>query len=197
MGLTIGIDIDNVVCNSTEQVLKYINERAGTNLELSDITNYFIEDFLPDEHRHLVSQAFHDKEMWRTVTLLPDVKECVERLQQLGNEIYFVTATTFANINKKSSFLRKHFPQINIDDRLINIRNKQLLRLDILIDDYLENLLYDRTYYSVAFDYPWNQTDKPLPMFTRAKNWNEVVQKVLMIESLIKENEYVNKNKVF
>lgn len=189
MGLTIGVDIDNTLCNSSECVLNYVNERTGTNLHIEDITEYYMENFLSYEHKPLISQAFHDKEMWRNVTLLPNAKECIENLQQLGHDIYFVTATTFANINKKSSFLRKHFPQIDIDNRLINIRNKQMLRLDIMIDDYLENLLYDRTYYSIVFDYPWNQTKESIPMFTRVKDWNEVVQKIIMIESLIKENE--------
>lgn len=189
MGLIIGVDVDNVLCDTSERVLKYVNERAGTNLHIEDITEYYMENFLPDEYKPLISQAFHDKEMWRNVTLLPNAKECIEKLRQLGHDIYFVTATTFANINKKSSFLRKHFPQIDIDNKLINIRNKQMLRLDVMIDDYLENLLYDRTYYSIVFDYPWNQTKESTPMFTRVKDWHEAVQKIIMIESLIKENE--------
>ena len=191
--MRIGIDIDNTICNTTECVLEYINQKIGTNLTISDITEYSIEKFVP-KHKEVVTLAFHDKEMWKNVTLLPDVKKYVDKLIDDGHEIYFITATTFANIDKKSSFIRRNFPNINVDDRLINIRHKQLLNLDILVDDYLENLIHDRTYYSVVMDCPWNRIDDAayipqVPCFTRAHNWQEVYDKINMIDELLKENE--------
>ena len=104
--MKIGIDIDNTICNSSHCVLNYVNERIGTKLQIRDITEYCMENFLPDEHKHLVSEAFHDKEMWKKVELFPTAKYYINRLINEGYDIYFVTATTFANVNKKSSFLK-------------------------------------------------------------------------------------------
>ena len=187
--MKIGIDIDNTICNTSECVLRYVNAKIGTNLCIDDITEYYMEKFVPDNHKHLISQAFHDKEMWKKVELFPDAAHYIDKLVGKGHEIYFVTATTFANIDKKSSFIRRHFPRINVDDRLINIKNKQLLNLDILVDDYLDNLIGAKQYYSVCYDYAWNQTDEPIPCFSRAKNWTEIYDKIQMVESLLKESE--------
>lgn len=187
--MKIGVDIDNTICNTSESVLRYVNERIGTNLHLEDITEYYMEKFVPDDYKHLIPQAFHDKEMWKKVELFPAAKYYIDKLVSEGHDIYFVTATTFANIDKKSSFIRRHFPRINVDDRLINIKNKQLLNLNILVDDYLENLLGERQYYSICYDYAWNQTNKPIPCFSRVKSWTEAYNKIQMVESLIKECE--------
>ena len=66
---------------------------------------------------------------------------------------------------------------------------KQLIRADIAIDDGLFNLIGDRTYYSICFDKPYNQTDKPIPMFTRTYDWEDALDKIEMIETLLKESE--------
>ena len=47
--MKIGIDIDNVLVNTTECVLEYLNERTGLNLKLKDIKTYSIEDYVPKE----------------------------------------------------------------------------------------------------------------------------------------------------
>ena len=187
--MKIGIDIDNTICNSSHCVLNYVNERIGTKLQIRDITEYCMENFLPDEHKHLIPEAFHDKEMWKKVELFPAAKYYINRLINEGHDIYFVTATTFANVNKKSSFLKRHFPRLDIDKCLINIREKQLLNLHVMIDDYLDNLIGDRLYYSILLDYPWNQTDETIPNLSRVKNWAEIYDKVHMVESLLKESE--------
>ncbi len=187
--MKIGIDIDNTICNTSECVLNYVNQKIGTNLCIKDIKEYYMERFIPEEHKHLILQAFHDKEMWKNVSLFPTAKYYIDKLTNEGYDIYFVTATTFANIDKKSSFLKRNFPRININDKLINIKYKQLLNLDIMIDDFLENLIGERTYYSICLDYAWNQTNELIPCFSRATGWNDIYNKVKMVENLLKENE--------
>ena len=56
--MILGIDIDNVLVNTTECVLEYLNERTGLNLKLEDIKTYSIEDYVPPENRLLVPEAF-------------------------------------------------------------------------------------------------------------------------------------------
>ena len=72
---------------------------------------------------------------------------------------------------------------------LFSAPNKQLIRADIAIDDSLDNLLGDRTYYSICYDKPYNQTNKPIPMFTRVYSWQNIYDNIKMIETLLKENE--------
>lgn len=71
----------------------------------------------------------------------------------------------------------------------INTQYKQILKLDIHVDDALFNLLGDREYASICMDMPYNQTSENIPNFYRAYNWNDIYDKIKMIESLTKENE--------
>ena len=160
--LVIGIDIDNVICNTTEALIEYLNERFPVHLKVTDITNYWIENFLPEQFKWAVPHAFKDKEMWKKVKPIEGAIEGVEHLYD-RYEIYFVTSSLVENLRKKTKFLQRIFPFMSkdyISSHLINIHNKQLLNLDILIDDYLDNLIGERTYYSICLDYPWNDCPK-------------------------------------
>ena len=172
-------DVDNVLCNTTECVLDYINKwLAGTDLKIEDLKSYWIEDALPERYKWVVPLAFQQSEMWKNVKMIDGAASVIEKLYEEDNEIYFATATTAENFRKKLSFLERNlpfFPKGYIKQNSISIKNKSLLRVDVLVDDYLENLLgKDRTYLSICLDYPWNQTENDVPNFVRAKNWKEI-----------------------
>lgn len=51
----IGIDLDNVVVNTTEAVIEYLNERIpNLNLEMKDIKEYWLEWNLPADYSLIV-----------------------------------------------------------------------------------------------------------------------------------------------
>lgn len=177
--MKIGFDVDNVICNTTEEILNFINNKLPeANLKIEDIKSYWIEESLPQKDRWIVPLAFTMKEVWKKVKLIEGSVQAIERLYNEGHEIYFVTATTPENFRKKISFLKRNFPFLPasyIENNSISIKKKQLLDLDILVDDYLENLIGRRNYTSICFDYPWNQNYKDNgDTFRRAYNWTEV-----------------------
>lgn len=178
--VTIGIDIDNVLVNTTESVLEYLNERTGLNLKLEDIKTYSIEDYVPKENRLLVPEAFESKHMWKKVDFIEGATAVIRNLVNDGHEIYFATATLPENLKKKMNHLSRNLEFLGLDyikSHTICITNKQLLRFDVMIDDYLGNLCGERTYESICLDYPWNQpTDETVndKHFHRVYNWHEV-----------------------
>lgn len=177
--MKIGVDVDNVICSTTQNVLDYINERLpDVELKMENLQSYWIEESLPKSYCWAVEIAFQDKEMWKKVHLIDGAAMYIEKLYKEGHEIYFATATTPENFKKKIKFLTRSFPFFPdgyVYEHSINIKNKGLLRVDVLVDDYLENLLgKDRTYLSICLDYPWNQTENDIPNFARAKNWEEI-----------------------
>ena len=185
--MIIGIDIDNVICTTTEALLDYINERTPLNLSIKDIKEYWIEKSIPSEYQWIVSNAFKDSLMWKKVKVIPGAVEGIKELYYRGHEIYFVTSTTPKNFVKKINFLKRNLPFLTkeyIDEHCISIKRKQLINLSILIDDYLNNLNGERTYYSICLDYPWNQTNENIPYFQRVRNWEEVVAAVDLYENL-------------
>ena len=191
MGLIIGVDIDNVLNNLTESVLKVYNADSGDNLSLSDITAYHIENFVKSEYKETFWHYFLDKRVWKGISIIDGCREVIAKLHNEGHKIIFVTTTEAENLPKKKNWLQRNFPFLEIRKCLYSCPRKQYIKCDILIDDCLKNLVGDKEYYSVCLTYPWNTTEleESTPMFTRAKDWNEIYSKVKMIESLIKENE--------
>lgn len=53
--MRIGIDLDNVVVNTTAAVIEYLNERVPSlNLKMEDIKEYWMEKNLPEGYSLLV-----------------------------------------------------------------------------------------------------------------------------------------------
>ena len=191
INIIIGVDIDNVLNNLTESVLKVYNADSGDNLSLSDITAYHIENFVKPEYKETFWHYFLDKRVWKGISIIDGCREVIAKLHNEGHNIIFVTTTEAENLPKKKNWLQRNFPFLEIRRRLFSCPIKQLIKCDILIDDCIANVVGARDYYSILLDYPWNSNKgiDNAPMITRANNWNEIYNKVKMIESLIKENE--------
>lgn len=171
--MIIGIDIDNVINNLASAVIKVYNEDSGDNLTLEDITDYYIEKFVKDNFKKDFLTYFIDKRVWKNISLIPDAVETVTKLHNEGHEIYFVTSTEPQNVIKKSGWLEKIFPMIDIRKRLIVCHRKTLLSgLDIMIDDYPKNLI-GGDFKGILLDYPWNKNCYDSTI-VRCKNWPEI-----------------------
>lgn len=181
--MIIGVDIDNTLVTTSAAVLEYINERLGTNFVIEDIKEYYIENLLNSQYRWIVRESFLNKAMWQKVKPIKDAFETIEKLHDAGHEIYFCTSTEPENLRKKIKYISRHtkFSYDFVKSRMINIKDKRLIRLDVLIDDYVENLIGDRTYYSYCLDYPWNRyIDKEKPnAFKRVYSWEEIYKDIM------------------
>ena len=189
--MIISVDIDNILNTLTEAVLDVYNADSGDSLTLSDITEYRIENFVKPEFRKNFYQYFLDKRIWKRIKVQPRCREVLAKLHREGYRIIFVTTTEPENLPKKKNWLIRNFPFVDTRSSLFSCPTKQLLKCDVLIDDCLGNLIGDREYYSLCLDYPWNReewADKE-PNFSRLKDWNEVYDKIKMVESLLKEDE--------
>lgn len=190
--MVLGFDLDGVVVDSPQQVVHYVNERLGLNLCMDDFKTYSMEDALPDQYKWIIDMAFKDPAMWKKVGLIDGAYEVIKKLWNEGHDIYFVTSSLPQNLKKKIGHLARNldfFPKDYVWRHTINTQIKQLIRLDILCDDALFNLLGDKEYVSICMDMPYNQTSEHIPNFYRVYNWNDIYQEIKMIESLMKENE--------
>ena len=183
--MKIGVDIDNVICTTSEAVIEYLNERLPITLSLDDINEYWMEKSIPEQYRWAVGLAFHDSAMWKKVKMIEGAAEGIETLYKKGAEIFFVTSTTPDNLKKKIKFLKRNLSFLSgdyINNHIITIKQKTLLNLDIMIDDYLDNLIGERSYYSICLAYPWNiKIISEEPNFIRVKNWRDII---ITIENL-------------
>jgi 5'(3')-deoxyribonucleotidase len=192
MRLTIGFDLDGVVVDSPQQVVNFVNERLRLNLCMDDFKTYSMEDALPDQYKWIIDTAFKSADMWKKVGLIDGAYDTIKKLWEEGYEIYFITASLPENLRKKINHLSRNlhfFPKDYVWQHTINTQCKQIIKLDVLVDDGLFNLLGDREYVSICVDMPYNQTSEYIPNFYRAYNWDDIYCKIKMIESLIKENK--------
>lgn len=189
--MILSFDLDGVVVDSPQQVANFINERLGLGLTINDFTTYCMEDALPEQYRWIVSEAFLNPKMWKKVGLVDGAYETIKKLYSEGYDIYFATSSLPTNLDKKVKHLTRNldfFPPDYVWQHTINIHHKQLLDVDIHVDDALHNLTGKRNYFSICMDMPYNQTDIIIPNFARAKDWNEVYEKIHMAEKLMKES---------
>ena len=54
--MVVGIDLDNIVVNTTETVLNYLAQRGAPKLILKDIKDYWLENSCPAEYSVLVKE---------------------------------------------------------------------------------------------------------------------------------------------
>ena len=69
--MIIGIDVDNVIVNTTQCVLDFVNERLpNVNLKIDDIHEYWMEEVIPEGYKWIIPCAFSSKQMWKNVKLI-------------------------------------------------------------------------------------------------------------------------------
>lgn len=190
--MIVGFDLDGVVVDTPTKMIDYLNERLPIKISIEDVKTYCIENALPDEYKWVVDNGFRDSRFWKKVSLINGSYNVIKKLYEEGHDIYFATSSLPVNLQKKIGHLSRcldFFPTDYVWRHTINIHYKQLLKFDVMVDDALFNLNGSREYFSVCMDMPYNQTEELIPNFTRAKDWNEIYQKVHMVEKLMKEGD--------
>lgn len=183
--MKIGIDIDNVCVNTSFCILQQHYADTGERLTLDDIKTYYIENYVSDDYKDDFHLIFLKKEMWKRVQVLPNCVEVIKRLHDRGNSIYFVTSTEPQNVAKKARFLQRTFPFLDIRKCLITTHCKQMIGVDILIDDYEMNLI-NGSYFGILMNYSWNSNfdDAEYDNIYRVFDWLQVEPMIEYIEKV-------------
>lgn len=184
----LGVDVDNVCCNTGEAVINYYNKLANDNLSLSDVKSYYAEKYVKDWWKDKFYKLFLDSNVWKSIAVIDGCKEVIDKLYDEDYRIIFVTSTEPYNAYKKTNWLSRLFPQIDMRDSFISIKDKQLLsNIDLLFDDYPENLAnkidkygnrlfakYKKVNFTNGGTYLWTQ-DFQCDGFDsfKANTWNE------------------------
>ena len=188
--MKIGIDVDNTIVNTTSCVIAQHYADTGEKLTLDDIKTYYIENYVSDDYKDDFHLIFLKKEMWKRVKVIPHCVEVIKRLHDRGDSIYFVTSTEPQNVAKKARFLQRTFPFLNIRKRLITTHCKQMIKCDVLIDDYEENLK-NGSYFGILMNYPWNRNfdDASDDKIYRVFDWKQVEPMLEVITKIMAESK--------
>ena len=178
------VDIDDVLCNLQETVVKLFNERFGANYTLNDFKEYDVMNILPTQDAIVMKDMYGESGLYNKVKPIPGAQKALEKLINLGHQIYLVTNAVPKTYAEKISFIKRFFPYIN-ESHIVLMKHKHLFKCDVMIEDNLQTLLESPNYHRICFNMPWNQSDKDWVYgIYRCNNWNEVLTAVNKISEL-------------
>ena len=150
--MVIGVDLDNVLSDFTYQWMLALNKKYGIEKDYSELTHYNMMQNYPMLTYKQIYGVLDDC----TWTPMPDSREVISSLIAAGYDVYVVTSTPPKYCAAKEKFLNKYF-FYDVNSHLITCQDKNRIKLDIIIDDKIENLIRDDDCMTIKFNQPWNQ----------------------------------------
>lgn len=182
--MTIAIDIDDVINNLCECWCEWLSEHYNTRVSYQDVTRWDISGFFPELSKDQVFEPLHNPDFWDRVQPKEDAPEYIKKLMDCGHKVYLCTSTDYRNIQMKyEKIVKRYFPFIKWS-QVIVMSDKQMLSVDVLIDDYIGNLIGGK-YIKLLMDAPHNRyTNATLYGLHRVHNWEEIFDTIQTIEEL-------------
>ena len=150
--LRIGLDVDDILYDCNGYALERLNaeERIDPPLTIYDIKGWGSGQRRADGRL----RYFSDPDFVASQPLLPNATELVRKLCAVA-DVFFVTAVPPACMSARAERLVKDFPEVPPEHILIGTR-KDMVNLDILLDDGAHNIIRTPATYPVLFRKPWN-----------------------------------------
>lgn len=172
---TIGIDLDDTFEGLLPAWIAWLNAKYNLNVLLEDFTEWNVQKIYPSLTAEQIFEPLHLPEFWQTVKPKPGAVEYIRKLINEGQDIYIVTSSKYTTFPfKLDEALFKYLPELDYHNVIVTYQ-KQLIKLDILVDDGYHNL-ENGDYIRILFDAPHNQNieENAVTKCKRVKSWEEV-----------------------
>lgn len=150
----LAVDIDNTIWDLITPWINYYNRRYNDNVKYEDITEYSFFDVIKNITRKEMLELLAENEFWSEVKPYSNSFEYLKKLND-EFELYIATSTSYKTPREKFDKLFTFFNFLS-EDQLIVISKKQLLNVDILIDDCVDYLI-GGNYTKILIDSPYNK----------------------------------------
>ena len=138
------IDFDNTIVNSSEVIVKMLNEKFGENKDWKKLRRYDFKDLFPSCSYWEIEKSFESDKMFEEIELFPEVYETLNSFKDKFDRMSVVTIGTDINLEKKRRFVKDRF---SFDIELIGIKNDGRsnkgsvdMRNGVFIDDHIDCL---------------------------------------------------------
>ena len=150
--LRIGLDVDDTLYECNSYALDLLRSKYGDDpaLDLNRIEGWGTTGTIADKRL----KFFEDPDFVLSQPLYPDAKRFVHRLTSFA-DVFFVTAVPPACMSARARRLLADFPEVPASNILIGTR-KDIVNLDILLDDSAHNITTSSVAYPVLMRRPWN-----------------------------------------
>lgn len=166
------VDCDDTIWDLLDAWLDFLNKKYDKKVRAEDVLYWDMSLAYPDLEKQQIYEPLTDESLWKSVKPKFDAIKYIALLCQEGHEIYFVTATDYRNIQFKVKLLETYFPDVPICNLIIT-HHKNLIKGDILIDDYINN--FKERDCGILFTAPYNkEIDVRNYGLHRCDNWEEI-----------------------
>ncbi len=150
--IRVGLDVDDTLYECNSYAVSIINRRHPDEipLKIEDIKTWGGNGRHDDERIRL----FSDPEFVKTQPITEGAQEFVEKLSQIA-DVFFITAVPACCMSARAERLIRDFPEIPAENIMMGTR-KDVISLDIMLDDGAHNISSSRAAYPVLFRKPWN-----------------------------------------
>lgn len=163
-------DMDDVVTNFLNHLVKIYNDRKGTKVKISDIKGWNLGDALGQDAYDIFKEDGFFLQLKSKKKSTSTLKSLIESEKY---DIYIVTACTRPEeFLEKVFWFREVLPSFNTD-RIISTKEKYLIRGDVIVDDKVANLDTCAPYMEcILYDMPSNRNET---RYKRIKNLEELI----------------------
>jgi uncharacterized protein len=178
--MKLGFDIDGVIANFSEVLLKTIKTTYGLTLTEKDITSFSLSTVLGitrTEETQLITDI-----LYKDLPLYPGAKETLEQLSREGHSIYLLTGRYAPLRDLTQTWLKEKGVPYN-ELHLLEMGKKYRVNidgLDVIVEDSLEEALEwsVRVKTVLLYDHPYNQTLNVKNLTKRVYSWSEIYQEI-------------------
>lgn len=149
--LKVGLDWDDTLCPFVTNAITLCNMENGTDFTLDDITEW--GNKLPATKE--VFPYYSDIRTYQMQKVPEISKQFVSKLMEIA-DVYIVTAVSPQFMGVRAEQISKEFPDFP-EDHILMGAAKNLIKLDILLDDAPHNILKASATYPVLIRKPWNR----------------------------------------
>ncbi len=150
--IRIGLDVDDTLYECNSYAVTIINSRHPDEepMRLEEINSWGKSGRHPEERIALYS----DPEFVRTQPICAGAQEFVRKLCEIA-DVFLITAVPPCCMSARAERLVQDFPEIPSQNIIVGTR-KDIISLDIMLDDGAHNISSSRAAYPVLFRKPWN-----------------------------------------
>lgn len=172
-GLTIGVDVDDVIYNLLKEWLARYNRDYNDNLTIEDIHAWDMTLFVKPECGKKIYDYLLQEDLYDNVETFPYTQYSLETFRDMGAAIKIITAN-----HNPSKHRRLIEDGIASEDEIFVAEDKSTVPVDFLIDDYHKNLT-NHTATGIMVNRPHN---KYAPWKgIRANDWLDISIKILQV----------------
>lgn len=151
--LKVGIDVDDILFSCDQYAIDLANNEYGYEPPLS------IEELdgwgLTGKRTDIIFKYFKNADFYKEQPIIPGAKEFIRSMVQRA-EIFFITAVGHEYMSIRAKRLMQEFPEVSKENIIMGYR-KDMIDVDVLLDDGSHNIILSKSTYPVLMRKPWNQ----------------------------------------